>query len=183
MTQLLFWDRKVQNEIDSEILRGQLKDTQQYYTSIYQQLTQIDPQSPYREKNSISLDEFLWAFSTVSSRHLTLNNTAASQDQNPFLMIMPLLDFINHSFEPNVIVLPFEDRVNGESFMMVQAIRDISENEQLFVNYGNIGNTHLIQKYGFTLEDNPYNSISHTFPMGDFSRYIYEELTLKKTLA
>ena len=59
-------------------------------------------------------------------------------------MIMPLLDFINHSFEPNVIMLPFEDRVNGESFMMVQAIRDISENEQLFVNYGNIGNTHLI---------------------------------------
>ena len=42
---------------------------------------------------------------------------------------MPFLDFINHSFEPNIVLLPFKDAVTDESYVIVQAIRDIKKDE------------------------------------------------------
>eukprot|EP00347_Sterkiella_histriomuscorum_P016609 403352531 len=160
MTQLLFWNKNVQ-------------------------LTKNDPNSPYLGQNSLSIEEFMWAFSTVSSRHLVFNNQAVSTDQNPFLMMLPLVDMINHSpsFQPNVVVLPYEDKLNSESYIIIQAIQDIQENEQLYQSYGNLSNTHLIQKYGFTLEQNPNNMIQHSFPFGSFERYTYEEQQLKRKLS
>jgi len=33
-------------------------------------------------------------------------------DPNAVFMMIPLLDFINHETDPNVIVTPFHDKVN-----------------------------------------------------------------------
>jgi hypothetical protein len=38
---------------------------------------------------------------------------------------MPLLDFINHSFEPNVTIMPFNDKISNQSFIKLQALREI----------------------------------------------------------
>ena len=73
LTHLIFWDKHVLTELDSEILRTQIRDTFAYYKSIFDLLTK-DPDSPYHAKNSITLEEFLWAFSIVSSRHVIFNN-------------------------------------------------------------------------------------------------------------
>lgn len=45
--------------------------------------------------------------------------------------MMPLIDLLNHSpdFQPNVVVLPYEDKVSDESYIVVQATRDIQEND------------------------------------------------------
>jgi hypothetical protein len=32
---------------------------------------------------------------------------------------MPILDFINHSFDPNVVALPYHDKVNDESYVIL----------------------------------------------------------------
>ena len=63
----------------------------------------------------LSLNEFIWAFSIVSSRTLAFNNTAMADTTDPkaFISIVPLLDFINHSLEPNCIVVPFHDKVDN----------------------------------------------------------------------
>lgn len=37
--------------------------------------------------------------------------------------MMPLVDMINHSFEPNVSISPFEDKINDESYVLVQALK------------------------------------------------------------
>jgi hypothetical protein len=33
--------------------------------------------------------------------------------------MMPLLDFINHGSAPNVVALPFHDKVNNESYVIL----------------------------------------------------------------
>jgi hypothetical protein len=63
--------------------------------------------SPYKDKNSVTLEEFLWAFSIASSRHVVFNNEQTNNDPNMLLILMPLLDYINHSFNPNVVIKPF----------------------------------------------------------------------------
>jgi SET domain-containing protein len=51
-------------------------------------------------------------------------------------MMMPLLDFLNHDPEPNVVVLPEHDRVNDQSYVYLKALRDIKKDEQLLISYG-----------------------------------------------
>ena len=62
----------------------------------------------------MSEEEFLWAFSTVSARSLVLNNENVTEMTDPkaMSMIVPLFDMINHSREPNCIVLPLHDKLS-----------------------------------------------------------------------
>jgi len=73
------------------------------------------------------MDEFLWAFSIVGSRSLVLNNILQppTADPNAVLMILPILDFLNHSTDPNVIATPFHDSVSDQSYVVLRALREI----------------------------------------------------------
>jgi hypothetical protein len=77
------------------------------------------------------MDEFLWAFSIVGSRSLVLNNTPQppTADPNAVLMILPILDFLNHSANPNVIATPYHDKVSHQSYVVLQALREIAAGE------------------------------------------------------
>lgn len=68
LTQLIFWPKHVLTEIDSKLLIQQYKDTSNYYLYLHKLLT-TNPDSPYLKNNAdLPLDQFLWAFSIVSSR-------------------------------------------------------------------------------------------------------------------
>jgi len=104
---------------------------------IYNELIQSED-SPYRkfsegtsQEAQVTIDEFLWAFSICTSRALPLNNLPFAQEEDPnaVLMILPLLDYINHSFEPNVVAAPAHDKINDESYVMLRALRDIEAGE------------------------------------------------------
>jgi hypothetical protein len=73
----------------------------------------------------------MWAFSIVTSRSLVFNNLPfmLEEDPNAVLMILPLLDYVNHSFDPNVIAVPAHDKINDESYVMLKALRDIDVGE------------------------------------------------------
>ena len=125
LTSLIFWPKNVLTEIDSDMLVQQYLETSSYYQHLHKLLTQ-NPDSPYAKNNAqLPIEEFLWAFSVVSSRQLSLNNGEGSQeDPNLQLLIMPLLDFVNHSPTtqtegPNVVALPYHDTVNNESFVLL----------------------------------------------------------------
>ncbi len=78
------------------------------------------------------------------------------EDPNLQLLIMPLLDFINHTQlpknptsatdveGPNVRCMPYHDTVNNESFVLLEALKDIKKDDQLLMSYGRLSNTHLI---------------------------------------
>ena len=68
--------------------------------------------SPYLESQNISFEEFLWAFNTVSSRHLTFHEHLVDEDPNLILLQMPLIDMFNHSLEPNVGLFPYQDKMD-----------------------------------------------------------------------
>ena len=46
--------------------------------------------------------------------------------------------------EPNVKILPYVEKLNGISYVIVEAVKNIEKDEQLFISYGSLGNTHLI---------------------------------------
>jgi len=113
----------------------------------------------------------------VGSRNLIINNQAYqdTSDPNAAFMIVPPLDFINHSSDPNVIVMPYHDKVSDHSYVVVQALKEISEGEQLTMSYGNLPNTHLIQKYGFVQHNNPLVQSVLQIPYHDYCALLYEE--------
>ena len=43
------------------------------------------------------------------------------------------------------------------------------------MSYGKLGNTHLIQKYGFTMPNNQYNSISAQIRLPDDYNWLVTE--------
>ena len=88
--------------------------------------------------------EFLWAFNIVSSRHVVMHEHEMDKDPNLLLLMMPLLDMLNHSSDPNVAILPHRDTIQDQSFLILHALRDIKEDEQLTINYGPLSNMHFI---------------------------------------
>ena len=115
---MIYWDQASLNVMDSKILIETYKDTLSYYQLIYKLLVDNET-SPYRtftesKQTQLSMDEFLWAFNIVGSRSLILNNMPQppTADPNAVMMILPILDFLNHSTTPNVIATPYHDKVS-----------------------------------------------------------------------
>lgn len=83
-----------------------------------------------------------------------------TKDPNSVYMLLPLLDFVNHSVKPNCILLPHHDKVNDQSYVYLKAIKDIAKEEQLTISYGQMSNSLSLQKYGFTQRNNPIKSFT-----------------------
>ena len=82
---MIYWPKEALVEIDSENLRKAYQSTMGYYNMLYKHLVDGE-QSPYKDKNSLTLEVFLWAFSIVSSRHLVFNNGDVTEDPNMLLL-------------------------------------------------------------------------------------------------
>ena len=65
--------------------------------------------------------------------------------------IVPYIDMINHSFEPNTTWY-FDN--NSDSFVLVSTER-IPANKEIVDNYGTKNNLELLLYYGFTIKENP----------------------------
>jgi hypothetical protein len=72
LSNIVFWSQEVLNEIDSDHLKHAHANTHSYYRSLYDLLVGNE-KSPYREKHSLSIGEFMWALNTVSSRHIVMH--------------------------------------------------------------------------------------------------------------
>lgn len=181
MSSLIYWDPATLNQVDSQIIRDNYKMTCDHYKAIYRAMV-TNPNSPYAQSDTseppMSEEEFLWAFSTVSARSLVFNNEHETEmtDPNAVSMIVPLFDMLNHSREPNCIVVPFHDKLSEQSFVTLKSLRPIAKDEQLTISYGNdLANTHLIQKYGFVTRDNPVKKVITNLPFYDFATITFEE--------
>ena len=62
----------------------------------------------------------------MSSRHVVFHEHKAESDPDLLLVLMPFLDMINHSRDPNVGVVPHIDKFDGEkSYLVLTALKDI----------------------------------------------------------
>lgn len=125
MTNITYWDKDALNEIDSQHLKISYRAAHSLYYKFYELLMSIEG-SPYLGKDSLDYEEFLWAFNTVSQRHLVLHNHDYQNDPNLKLVMLPFMDLLNHAREPNCGIVPFIDKLdNNHSYFVCQALRDI----------------------------------------------------------
>lgn len=92
--------------------------------------------------DALTLDYWVWADRILRSR--AVGDT---------WMLVPFLDFANHSNEPNARweVLP-----NGD--MQIVSLSTLAAGDQVLFTYGAKSNMELLFSYGFTLDDNPVQS-------------------------
>ena len=100
---------------------------------------------------SFSLEEWMWARLTVSSRGF--GGKLEGVDE---LLLVPLIDLINHSLEPNT-VWGFDP--STLTFHTTTA-RPLRADEEVHESYGDKCNSLLLTYYGFTMPSNPHNSCS-----------------------
>ncbi len=93
----------------------------------------------------------------------------------------PLLDFLNHSFDPNVVceLDTFEKQGKKHEYLRLRAIKEIPIGEQLLISYGDWANLHLTMKYGFTLPNNPNNVVMINGKFFNSRNIVFEENPFK----
>ena len=94
---------------------------------------------------NINFNKFCEIHMLISSRifGIEINN------ENTDAMI-PFADLFNHSYNKNTNWY-FNDELNC---FVVEAIKDINKNEEIFDSYGNKSNSRFLLNYGFLIEDN-----------------------------
>mmetsp|Transcript_36277 Transcript_36277/g.79207 ORF Transcript_36277/g.79207 Transcript_36277/m.79207 type:complete len:408 (-) Transcript_36277:44-1267(-) len=104
----------------------------------------ISAQVPRLKDQAPALGEILWSLAIVNSRAMrsTVGRWA----------LVPVLDLVNHDFEPNVEVRTAD---SGHGAMYLQATRQIQGGEELLRSYGDLSNTELLALYGFSVPSNP----------------------------
>lgn len=105
------------------------------------QKTSKDPFSGF----SAGADAFGWGFATACSRAIRF------PDSNP--VMIPGIELAKHSFSPNCEVLD-----DDTTYYLVSS-KDISADAELTISYGSLSNEELLMDYGFTVDNNPFDSV------------------------
>ncbi|CAF3571670.1 unnamed protein product, partial [Rotaria sp. Silwood2] len=100
--------------------------------------------------------DFQWAYYTINTRCVYFDMKISSKDQDDNLCLIPYLDFVNHSIEPNTI-----SKYNSLTRSYeIHTIKSINLNEQITFLYNPHSNIDLFIEYGFVLSFNPYNQLN-----------------------
>ena len=68
--------------------------------------------------------------------------------------MLPLIDLCNHSFTPNCRL-----ETSADGTVRLIASSDIPAKDAIFINYGPLSNTSLLQDYGFIVDSNPQDAV------------------------
>jgi len=100
------------------------------------------------------MDQFIWAFETVLSRHLEIK----IEDEKIMLAVIPMVDMFNH-------VQKTENSVESWSYkpktktLEVYAPTDYQTGEEVLINYGQKSNVHWLLNHGFLVRSNPQDEV------------------------
>ena len=98
----------------------------------------------------LTYETYLWALCTIWSRFVTVNKNNTS-----YRCMVPFFDMLNHSNFSSVG--HFYDETSD--CLNLTTITSLSQSNEITLSYGKLSNTKLMMLYGFTLLENPYNSI------------------------
>lgn len=100
---------------------------------------------------SITFEDYLWALSTIWSRFISITR------RNSILRVMvPFVDFLNH--HPCSQVGHSFNEANDSFYLITN--QSFQSNDEICLNYGHNSNSRLMMLYGFSLMNNPYNSVN-----------------------
>ena len=68
--------------------------------------------------------------------------------------MLPLVDLCNHSFTPNCKL-----ETSADGTVRLIASSDIPADDAMYINYGSLSNTTLLQDYGFIMDSNPHDAV------------------------
>ncbi|CAF1466345.1 unnamed protein product [Didymodactylos carnosus] len=136
--------RKYFNDFPSQVARVAKKHLEKYQQS-QEKLLFIKSEE----------NEFQWAYYAVNTRCVSysLAGETIKRDENEDLCLIPYLDFVNHSNDPNTIGLYNSLTSSYE----IKTLREIHPDEQVTFSYNPHSNIDLFIEYGFVLPQNPYN--------------------------
>ena len=100
-------------------------------------------------------EDFLWAYYVINTRSVHFNMEIDSKDQDDNLCLIPYLDFVNHSIEPNTIS-KFNPLTRSYEIYSIELIQ---MDQQITFLYNPHSNIDLFIEYGFILSSNPSNFI------------------------
>lgn len=165
----LFWSNRDMNLLSA----GNLYHlTKQHREQLSQEFNAVVKQTlvkrfPAIFKSSIyTEDEYMWAMATVFSRA-----TEATVDGGHQKFIVPMMDMANHTFDAVACKHGFDAQSN--SFKLTTT-SSLASSDQLFINYGPLGNAKLLHLYGFTVPNNEHDYVQMFINM-DPSAELYEE--------
>ncbi|EAR94810.2 SET domain protein (macronuclear) [Tetrahymena thermophila SB210] len=172
----LFWDKNAIKGIYSSNLASIISSTQSQFVSMNEDLLQ-------NRMFGFNLSKFIEMMSVVRSRNL---NFCPEQpkffDINSVVIMSPVVDWINHSFDPNCKLTGAYYQHETESFVVVKAAKDIKQGEELTVNYGNMNNMDYLMRYGFVNQSNPHNELSLTLNFDDYLEYTSQLFDFKQKI-
>lgn len=128
----------------------------------------------------IKYDELFKTISIVRSRSLNfLPHKPKQFTKDTVTIVSPVVDLLNHSFNPNCQIEGFYNSFENDSFVEVKAINDIKKGEELTLNYGDLSNYEYLMKYGFLNENNPFDVYPVSLDFGDSLEYTSQVFELK----
>ena len=154
LTQPVFWDEGILGEVDSRNVIESQKVHSEIVENLYGALIRT---KEYKElEYDWTASEFHWSYHVFQSRQ-TVQHGADWTHPDYTMLMVPLIEFINHSFHPNCAIEPSTQPT--EYLMQLTALKDINVGEQLLITYGDFANIQIINKYGFAIPNNPNNMI------------------------
>ncbi|XP_024524200.1 uncharacterized protein LOC9633564 [Selaginella moellendorffii] len=114
----------------------------------------------------VSLEDLKHVYATVFSRSLAIG------EDSTLVMQIPMLDFFNHN-ATSFAKLSFNGLLN---YAVVTADRDYAENDQIWINYGDLSNAELALDYGFTVPENPYDETDLLTQFPEMNTIIEDQL-------
>ncbi|GLI58700.1 hypothetical protein VaNZ11_000451, partial [Volvox africanus] len=153
----MFFSKRALDLIDYPPVTQQVQKRCRWLLSFSQQVLAKLPGTPEDPYGGVMVDinALGWALACVSSRAFRTRGPS-----HPAAML-PLIDMANHSFTPNVEVLPMECGAVG-----LFAKTKVSAGELLHLSYGKLSNDFLFMDYGFVVPDNPYDAVQLKFDVG-----------------
>lgn len=103
----------------------------------------------------VDLNSFGWAFGAVSSRAIrSFDDSSASSSESGGPALVPGIDLLSHDpIHPNCEII-----ITPENYFLIST-KDIRKHEELTVSYGPLSNEELLIDYGFTVNNNPHNTV------------------------
>jgi len=108
--------------------------------------------------DKFTFELFLWAFVMLLSRAARLSSKSTGEE----LALVPYADLMNHNPYSNTYIdaqrsgMPL---ISRKEEVAVYADRPYKKFEQVFINYGEKGNSDLLLLYGFALDRNPFDAV------------------------
>lgn len=102
--------------------------------------------------DAYSFDKFMACSSIVASRCFQVDQVHGDS-------LVPMADMFNHLSSESVHL---ECDGNGNGDIEMRIVRPVKAGDQVFNTYGERDNAHLLCKYGFVEQQNPYDTVTLT---------------------